>query len=81
MPYIKQDRRSEVQSGRDARVKGELTFVVFREALRYLEAHGVSYETISDAKSALQDAADEVHDRILRPYEDDKIEENGDVFS
>lgn len=79
MPYIKPDRRAAVVDGFDAEVKGELTYVVYRDALRYIKKHGESYQTISDAKSALQDAADEIHDRILRGYEDDKIKTYGDV--
>jgi hypothetical protein len=85
MPYIPQDRRDvldpfiailantlKTMGGS----KGNLVYVLYELALAKLEP---SFDTISERKDALLCAADEVKRRILDPYEDYKIEWNGDT--
>ncbi len=59
--------------------KGDLTYIVYALALHYITLKGSSYQNISDSKAALQDASDEIHDRVLRLYENRKMIQNGDV--
>ena len=85
MPYIAPEDREQYELALEELTfeaeckKGELTYVLYAAALEYIEAKGVSYTTVSDAISCLTDAAEEIRRRILNPYEDKKIEENGDV--
>lgn len=86
MPYVKEKDRKELDAGRPARSKGELNYLVTQAAIRYIDmlsnAYGqkVGYGLISDAISALRDAADEMARRLLAPYEDRKMGEEGDVY-
>lgn len=59
---------------------GELNFLMTSLGLLYLRRHGNSYNTITDVKKTLREAADEFSRRLLAPYEDTKIIQNGDVY-
>ena len=81
MPYIVQSRREALfKSGHDMDGSGELNYVLTRMLLKYVEQHGLSYKTINDILGALEGAKLEFYRRIVAPYEDIKIKENGDVF-
>ena len=85
MPYIEQNRRAIFNKHLEGLLdsshieKGDLTYCVYHLALQYIQVHGQRYQHISDACSALADAEAEIRRRILNPYEDKKIVENGDV--
>jgi len=85
MPYIPQESRKDYDLALqdldfdEKAKKGELTYVLYVIALRYIETKGTSYTTVSDAIGCLTDSAEEIRRRILNPYEDEKIKENGDV--
>lgn len=85
MPYIPQHERGLYEDTLDKlsalladRPKGELTFVLYTLARRFVQEE--RYTALSEARSALQDAADEFYRRLLAPYEDKQIEKNGDVL-
>jgi hypothetical protein len=59
--------------------KGDLTYLLYVLAKRYIQLKGKSYTHISSAISSLIDAAEELRRRELNPYEDEKIKENGDI--
>jgi hypothetical protein len=81
MPYTPIDRRP-VNSTQFKAVelinKGDLTAAIFDLQLRYLNTHDVSYQNISDAIAAADDAAAEIKRRIRDPYEIECITKNGD---
>ena len=83
MPYIKEADRINFNKYLDqvpnTTNKGDLNYCVTQLALHYIKAHGKSYTNISEAASALVDAADEIKRRLLGPYENQKIKENGDL--
>jgi len=84
MPYIKKSERiffdTHLNSiGPYTTSKGELNYCVTQLALHYIKDHGKTYTNISEAAAALVDAADEIKRRLLAPYENQKIEENGDL--
>ena len=58
---------------------GDLNYVITRLALRLLEAKGVHYDNMSNVIGTLHCAAAEMIRRFISPYEDTKIEQNGDV--
>ena len=83
MPYIKQDDRRVVDIVLEVPVMenaGELNYVLTRVIKDYLDQFGKSYRTMNDIVGALESAKVEFQRRIVAPYEDKKIDENGDVY-
>ncbi|MEG2172756.1 MAG: hypothetical protein RRY29_05800 [Desulfovibrionaceae bacterium] len=84
MPYISPERRKifdepidliaqNLQSG------GEINYCVYRLCLEFIKNAGMSYTNSMVPFSALGAAQSELYRRIIAPYEDQKIAENGDV--
>lgn len=84
MPYIKQEDRVKFKEGLSklppAETKGELNYLFTTLAIEYLYAHGLRYDTVNDVDGAFDNAKQEFYRRVATPYEDQKIEENGDVY-
>jgi hypothetical protein len=80
MPYVDPQARALIATGTPPATVGELTFVVYRAALRYLVGSPNSYQTRAEIIAALECAKQEFYRRHVAPYEDRKIEENGDVL-
>lgn len=83
MPYVKESRRPLLYPIADVVPEnaGELNYQVTQLALQYLSKHGTSYQTLNDVRGALVNASDEFYRRVAAPYEDQKIKENGDVYT
>lgn len=81
MPYIGQPRREEMLECAEPQTPGEFNFCVTTLVDQYLERHGLSYTRINEVIGALECAKLELYRRVAVPYEDIKIEENGDVYS
>ncbi len=89
MPYIKSERRIEINPryddeqvyryGSRARTAGELNYQFTEIIKEYWECSG-NYQGINDIIGALEGAKLEFYRRIAAPYEDIKIQENGDVY-
>jgi hypothetical protein len=82
-PYIDVDRRNEIdRDGRHAVITGpgELNFVFTDAITDYLFDNGISYQSINDVLGALEGAKLEFYRRIAVPYEEKKLQENGDVY-
>lgn len=79
MPYIKQDDRIRVLCTSCPATAGELNFAFTMLLTRYANDKGLSYQTINDIIGALEGAKAEFQRRIVGPYEDKKIKENGDL--
>ena len=86
MPYIPQEDRNRLVPFGDPpskgypKHKGELNYVITQLMIEYVLDKGKSYQAISDAVAAANDAAAEFRRRVLDPYEDTCIERNGDVY-
>jgi len=84
MPYIKQENRNFIDenvgvlSGYIENV-GELNYAITRLAMKFLLVKGLNYENINAVSGVLQKVLAEFDARVARPYEDLKIQENGDV--
>ena len=82
MPYIKSDKRPQLDNVvklmivSDINTPGNLNYVLFRLA-RYIPP---SYTNYRNFLGELHEAAEEIRRRMLVPYEEEKIEENGDVL-
>lgn len=82
MPYIDEKRKAELKSlgAFDARSSGELNYLVTELIKEYITIRGLRYATINDVVGALEGAKMEFYRRIAAPYEDLKIQQNGDVY-
>jgi hypothetical protein len=80
MPYIDPDRRESNIKYQLPNTAGELNYLFTRLCIRYMQIHGKNYQTINDIVGALEGAKLEFYRRVAAPYEDLKINENGDVY-
>jgi len=91
MPYIKKENRPPYDPGIDSLIeklskadpdakKGEMNYVISR-ILKGVYGHkdNTRYTNINDAIGVLECVKLELYRRVAAPYEDVKIEENGDV--
>ena len=78
MPYIPQQRRSELQDGQEPMNAGELNYLITKIVNQYCKDK--SYQLFNDAIGALEGAKLELYRRVVGPYEDKKKKENGDVY-
>lgn len=86
MPYIDPHRRTDIDPRQRARLDragtaGELNFQLTVLCDQFILDEGGNYAAINSAIGALECAKLELYRRIAAPYEDTKIEENGDVYT
>lgn len=80
MPYIPQDRRDNLLNGEIRPVNpGDLNFLITMIIQDYLSP-SARYTDFNDVIGVLECAKLELYRRLVAPYEDTKIEENGDVY-
>ena len=84
MPYIKQEDRNAL-GNRDPENAGELNYLLTQIVLEYLIGnketnYNANYQRYNDAMGALEGCKLELYRRAIAPYEDKKIQENGDVY-
>lgn len=88
MPYILAADRDKLQSAADAiaavvdqdTTAGDLNYLMSLMAKAYIEAKGLRYEHLNAVVGALESAKAEFQRRVVAPYEDQKIADNGDVY-
>lgn len=76
MPYITQEARKDCQLINS----GNLNFTLTQIVNQYLQINGRRYQTMNDIVGALEGCKAEFQRRIVNPYEDEKLQENGDVY-
>jgi len=82
MPYIPSENRANFDEivadmeMRGVKVNGDLNYILFAFCKRAIEP---SYNNYKNFCGELRQCATEIERRILGPYEDSKIIENGDV--
>jgi hypothetical protein len=82
MPYIKQERRPDLNkvviamSEASVKADGDLNYILYRFCKYHVAP---SYNNYKNFLGELNEATEEIRRRLLAPYEDKKIEENGDV--
>jgi len=83
MPYIKESRKQEISAFggclRDSSA-GDINYLFTQLCQQYLKIKGECYQTYNDLMGALEGAKLELYRRKIAPYEDKKIQENGDVY-
>lgn len=80
MPYLMEATRERVEREREPENSGELNYLLTQAAIDYIARNGLAYSTINDVMGAFACAAQEFFRRVGAPYEDKKIQENGDVY-
>jgi hypothetical protein len=76
MPYIKQEDRSRAQHSPET--AGELNYALTMLCKKFL-GKMPNYQRFNDAIGALEGCKLELYRRTVAPYEDIKIQYNGDV--
>ncbi len=82
MPYIKQEERARCNSvvnqmtESGVKANGDLNYILFKYCKEHVEP---SYNNYKNYIGELQETVAEIRRRLLAPYEDIKIQENGDV--
>ena len=81
MPYIDKDRRVEIDSGESPETPGELNYLLTSLCLDYIAlAPAVSYGLLNEVVGVLESVKLEFYRRVVAPYEDKKMLDNGDVY-
>jgi hypothetical protein len=88
MPYILPDDRDKLRTATDAiaavidetSTAGDLNYMISLMAKAYIDAKGLRYEHLNAVVGALDSCKAEFQRRVVAPYEDKKIGENGDVY-
>lgn len=84
MPYIKQEDRDRLDQFIDTlkvriRNPGDLNYVISRLALDFAYMQGANYAAFNATIGVMEAAKLEFYRTRVAPYEDRKIEENGDI--
>lgn len=88
MPYIEPVKRASFGPALDllkTRIEydgitpGDLNYLITMIVHMYVEDKGLSYTFLNDVVGVLESAKAEFQRRVVVPYEDRKIQENGDV--
>lgn len=80
MPYIKQEDREALNNHDDEpQNAGELNYMITVMIQEYLGSKP-NYQRFNETIGVLECAKLELYRRMVAPYEDKKIEENGDVY-
>ena len=91
MPYISQEKRELLQHSLASLAAGVIVADTKDQAgvLNYcisallnevLKTNGISYRNINELIGVLECAKLELYRRVASPYEDEKIQSNGDVY-
>jgi len=84
MPYIHKKWRQQFDKylkavGPHIVQPGDLNYCITVLIHEYIKSHGQSYSIMNDCIGVLDAAKAEFYRKIVAPYEDTKIEENGDI--
>ena len=80
MPYIKKEARYYLDDGDLPTTPGELNYTLTKIIEKYLDFNDCHYTSFNDVVGALECCKLEFYRRIVSPYEDIKMKENGDVW-
>lgn len=82
MPYINpEDRLHILADEKSISNPGELNYFISTLINWYINEKGKNYSTLNEVIGVLECAKLELYRRIAAPYEDSKIQQNGDVYT
>jgi len=84
MPYILKDHRVVFDEpianiAKEIKSVGELNYCITTLIHNYTKNHIMRYGMLNDCLGVLDAVAREYYRKVVAPYEDKKIEENGDI--
>lgn len=82
MPYIDPKYRLPLEPRTECTAKnsGALNYQITMLIKQYIARNGMGYTACNDVMGALEGCKMEFYRRVVAPYEDKKIKENGDVY-
>lgn len=80
MPYVNAKARERIEGYDTPQTAGELNYALTLTVLEYWNDSDQNYQSFNDIVGALEGCKLELYRRMIAPYEDKKIEENGDVY-
>ena len=91
MPYIKREDRKKYDRLVDELVNelsqcdklpvGHINYIITTMLDKAISKHGLCYDNINAMMGVLSCISTELYRRVAVPYENKKIEQNGDVFT
>lgn len=87
MPYISEERReflsnaSETEIAAEELTAGDMNYLISTLLDEWIADKGLNYDAINTAIGVLECVKLELYRRIAAPYEDYKLEENGEVYT
>lgn len=81
MPYLESKDRKRLLKTLEPKSKGELNYLITVLMVNYIDRVGLNYQNASDAMAAATDAAAEFKDKVLQPYENLKMIQNGGIYT
>lgn len=85
MPYVDSKQKEEIDSihigSFNAKTPGQLNYAITKLMLNYCTNKACDYSTLNAVMGAVESAKLEFYRRRVAPYEDIKIEQNGDVYT
>lgn len=84
MPYISKEKRCELDSfiqelSEKAQSPGDLNYIITLLIHNYIKKVGLNYTNLNSAIGVLESAKLEFYRQVVSPYENKKINENGNV--
>ncbi len=84
MPYIKQTRRENINPALNSLFtldlnEGDLNYIFSMLIHNYIDINGLNYANCNNMIGVLECAKLELYRKLIAPYEDEKIQENGGI--
>ena len=79
MPYIPPSEKKRVDQDSLITTAGQFNYALNQLVNIYIEQNDFNYQTANDIIGAIECAKMEIYRRLVAPYEDKKILQNGDV--
>jgi len=79
MPYIPQSEKKLVDQDNLITTAGQFNYALNQLISIYIDQNDFNYQTSNDIIGAMECAKLELYRRLVAPYEDKKIVQNGDV--
>jgi len=79
MPYIPPSEKKRVDQDNLITTAGQFNYALNQLVNIYIEQNDFNYQTANDIIGAIECAKMEIYRRLVAPYEDKKILQNGDV--
>jgi len=84
MPYVKQNDRKRIdpfveELFEKLTTKGDMNYAMTRLLHLYIQREGKRYKNLNDAIGVVECVKQEFYRKIVVPYEEEKIAENGDI--